>query len=75
MSSTPGVPENEQDKRKENQQPWKKQQAPKKGGNWKFPVIYIIIFIILMSVLNHYMASRSSALILPGTPCGRLSRR
>ena len=64
MNNPPGLPPgSEQDNQQENQQPWKKQQAPKKGGGWKFPIIYLLIFVILMTVFNQYMSSRSTELI------------
>ena len=59
MSNPPGLPENGQD----NQHPWKKQKSTKSGGNWKFPIIYIIIFAVLMTVLNHFLSSRSTSFI------------
>ncbi|MCL1928498.1 MAG: ATP-dependent zinc metalloprotease FtsH [Treponema sp.] len=63
MNHLPGLPENEQEKHDENQQPRKKRQTPKKGGSWRFPIIYIILIVILMSAINHFLSSRSSELI------------
>ena len=63
MDNTPGLPENGQDNQQENQQPWKKQQAPKKGGGWRFPIIYIILFLVLMTIFNQYMSNRSTEMI------------
>ncbi|MCL1813845.1 MAG: ATP-dependent zinc metalloprotease FtsH [Treponema sp.] len=63
MNNLPGLPENEQEINEENQQSRKKQKTPKKGGAWRFPVIYIILFVILMSVINHFLSNRSAELI------------
>ncbi|GHV86136.1 ATP-dependent zinc metalloprotease FtsH [Spirochaetia bacterium] len=39
----------------------KKPQGPKRFGGWRFSIIYIILFIVLMSVFNYYMAGKSTA--------------
>ena len=65
MNKLPEIPENDQNNQEQNFPPWKKNQVPnpKRGSSWKFPVIYLIFFIVLMSVLNYYMSNRSTSLI------------
>jgi len=57
------IPGNENDKQDEINRLWKKKQPPKRGGGWKFLVIYLILFIALMSIFNYYMGSRSTTVI------------
>ena len=61
--NTPDFPGKKDDKQDERNQMWKKSQVPKRGGGWKFPIIYLLLFIILMSAFNYYMMSRSSTVI------------
>jgi len=55
---SPGFPENDM-----FPPPRKKPQGPKRFGGWKFSIIYFVLFIVFLSVFNHYMNSRSLAVI------------
>ncbi|MDR0447602.1 MAG: ATP-dependent zinc metalloprotease FtsH [Treponema sp.] len=61
MNSPFGFPDNKEDKK--NFQLPKKNQGPKRPGSWKFPLIYLFIFIVLMSAFNYYLTSRSTTVI------------
>ena len=52
----PGFPEN-----KNGPNPFGKKPKPGRFGGWKFPLIYLLLFIALMSAVNYYMAGKANA--------------
>jgi cell division protease FtsH len=64
MSDPSGIPENGPEENFPPPPPFgKKPQSPKRFGRWKFSIIYLILFLALMSAFNYYMAGRSTTAI------------
>ncbi|MDR2072501.1 MAG: ATP-dependent zinc metalloprotease FtsH [Spirochaetaceae bacterium] len=63
MSDGPaGFPENGSDQ--EPLSPFgKKPQKPRRFGGWKFTVVYLLLFLALMSVVNYFLAGKSATVI------------